>query len=222
MIIGKQKDLGKLVDMVWRYKKVLLVGCGTCVAECAAGGEREVSELGPALRMALKVRGASTEVLERTIERQCELEFVDTIADLTEECDAVLAASCGIGVQTLAERFQPTAVYPVLDTIFMGVRETPGLWTERCQACGDCVLDRTGGICPIARCSKSLLNGPCGGSHGGKCEIGDETDCAWALIVERLRAMDRLEEMEVYQPPKDWSTSRDGGPRRLVREDLQP
>jgi ferredoxin len=222
MIIGKQKDLGKLIEMISSHKKVLLVGCGTCVAECAAGGEREISELGPALRMAARVRGIGAEVLERTIERQCELEFVDTIADITGECDAVLAASCGIGVQTLAERFQPKAVYPVLDTIFMGVREKPGLWNERCQACGDCVLDRTGGICPVARCSKSLLNGPCGGSHGGKCEIGDETDCAWALIVDRLKAMDRLEDMEVYQPPKDWSTSRDGGPRRLIREDLQP
>jgi hypothetical protein len=221
MIVGKQKPLEKLAEMIQPYRKVLLVGCGTCVAECAAGGEREISELGPALRMAMKIRGAGTEVIERTLERQCELEFVDTVAGLVGECDAVLAASCGIGIQTMAERFQPKPVFPALDTTFMGVREKPGLWAERCQACGDCVLDRTGGVCPIARCSKSLLNGPCGGSHGGKCEVSDETDCAWAIIVERLRAMNRLDDMEIYQPPKDWSTSRDGGPRRLVREDLQ-
>lgn len=221
MIVGKQKSLDKLVDMIQRHNRVLLVGCATCVAECAAGGEREVSELGPALRMALRLRGKDTEVLERTIERQCELEFVDSIADLVGGCDAVLAASCGIGIQTVAERFAPKPVYPAIDTTFLGVRERPGFWAERCGACGDCVLDRTGGICPIVRCSKSLLNGPCGGSNGGKCEIGNDVDCGWALIVERLRAMDRLEDMEEYQPPKDWSTSRDGGPRRIVREDLQ-
>ncbi len=221
MIVGKQKALDRLVDMIQRHRRVLLVGCATCVAECAAGGEREVSELGPALRMALRLRGRDTDVIERTIERQCELEFVDNIADTVEECDAVLAASCGIGIQTMAERFAPKAVYPAIDTTFLGVRERPGLWTERCGACGECVLDRTGGICPIVRCSKSLLNGPCGGSSGGKCEIGNDVDCGWALIVERLRAQDRLHEMEDYQPPKDWSTSRDGGPRRIVREDLQ-
>ncbi len=221
MIVGKQKPLNKLVDMIQRHRRVLLVGCATCVAECAAGGEREVSELGSALRIALRTAGKDTEVVERTIERQCELEFVDGIADQVEDCDAVLAASCGVGVQTLAERFQPTPVYPAIDTSFMGVRERPGVWAERCGGCGDCVLDRTGGICPVARCSKSLLNGPCGGSSGGKCEIGDDVDCGWALIVERLRSMDRLAEMEEFQPPKDWSTSRDGGPRRIVREDLQ-
>ncbi len=222
MIVGKQKPLDKLVDMIQGHKKVLLVGCATCVAECSAGGEREVSELGPALRMALKLRGSDTEVLEGTIERQCELEFVEGIASTVEGCDAVLAASCGVGIQTLAERFQPTPVYPAIDTLFMGVREKPGLWAERCAACGDCLLDRTGGICPIARCSKSLLNGPCGGtSSQGKCEVSEDIDCGWFLIVERLRGMKRLELMETIQPAKDWSSSRDGGPRRLVREDLQ-
>ena len=179
-----------------------------------------MSELGPALRMALRLRGKDTEVLERTVERQCELQFVDGIAAVTEECDAVLAASCGIGIQTVAERFQPKPVYPALDTTFLGVRERPGVWSERCAACGECILDRTGGVCPIIRCSKSLLNGPCGGSSDGKCEIGNDVDCGWAMIVERMRAMGRLDELEVYQPPKDWSTSRDGGPRRMLREDL--
>ncbi|MCL4370237.1 MAG: methylenetetrahydrofolate reductase C-terminal domain-containing protein [Chloroflexi bacterium] len=221
MIVAKQKSLDKLVDMIQRHKRVLLVGCATCVAECAAGGEREVSELGPALRMALRLRGRDTEVLEKTIERQCELEFVDNISDTVEECDAVLSAGCGIGAQIVAERFQPVPVYPALDTTFLGVREQPGVWSERCAACGECVLDRTGGICPIIRCSKGLLNGPCGGSHDGKCEISDDVECGWALIVERLRAMDRLDELDEYQPPKDWSTSRDGGPRRIVREDLR-
>ena len=214
MIVAKQKALQTLADMIEKHRRVLLVGCATCVAECAAGGEREVSELGPALRMALRLRGKDTEVLERTIERQCELEFVDGIADVAKECDAVLAASCGIGIQTVAERFQPKPVYPALDTTFLGVRERPGVWSERCAACGECVLDRTGGICPIIRCSKSLLNGPCGGSAGGKCEISPDVPCAWQLIYDRHAALERVDEMAVIEPVHDWSASVSGGPRR--------
>jgi len=96
-----------------------------------------------------------------------------------------------------------------------------GLWSERCQACGNCVLHLTGGICPIARCAKSLLNGPCGGSQHGHCEVGSDLDCAWHLIVDRLREQDRLELLMEIQPPKDWTTSRHGGPRTIVREDLR-
>jgi hypothetical protein len=107
-----------------------------------------------------------------------------------------------------------------LDTVLMGMPVEHGDFRERCQACGDCILHLTAGVCPVARCSKSLLNGPCGGSQNGKCEISDEIDCAWHLIYERLRDGCRLDNLLAIQPPKDWSRSRDGGPRRMLRRDL--
>jgi hypothetical protein len=97
----------------------------------------------------------------------------------------------------------------------------PGEFVERCQACGDCILDLTGGVCPVARCAKSLMNGPCGGSQNGKCEVNPETPCAWQLIYDRLAKLGQLERMMEIMPAKDWSTSRDGGLRKIIREDLK-
>ena len=108
---------------------------------------------------------------------------------------------------------------PGINTDFLGANLDVGEWAEYCQNCGDCVLADTGGICPIARCSKSLLNGPCGGSANGKCEIDPTVDCAWQLIYDRMKALGRLDRLSEVHPPKSWKTSRDGGPRRLVRED---
>jgi len=110
---------------------------------------------------------------------------------------------------------------PGLNTSFLGLPEKQGVWAERCAACGNCILDKTAGICPIARCAKSLLNGPCGGSQGGRCEIDPQVECAWQLIYDRLQAREELELLEEIIPPRDWSTNRDGGPRRIIREDLQ-
>jgi hypothetical protein len=112
-------------------------------------------------------------------------------------------------------------VYPGVNTKFLGGTNEPGLWTENCQSCGDCILDRTGGICPIARCSKSLLNGPCGGSQNGKCEIDKDIDCAWQLIYDQMKGLGRLDDLLKIEPIKDWSKNRDGGPRKVVREDLK-
>ena len=126
-----------------------------------------------------------------------------------------------MGVQALAERFPHIRTLPGLNTMFMGLPPEQGVWEERCQACGNCILDLTAGICPIARCSKQLLNGPCGGSQNGKCEVDPEVDCAWQLIWERMSALGLLDRLMEVQPARDWSTSRDGGPRRIVREDLQ-
>ena len=124
-------------------------------------------------------------------------------------------------MQTLTEQFPEKITLPGLNTTFLGQPVEQGVWHERCQACGNCVLALTGGICPIARCSKSLLNGPCGGSQKGKCEVDPNIDCAWQLIYDRLKALGRLELMMQINPIKDWSTSRDGGPRHIVREDLR-
>ena len=119
------------------------------------------------------------------------------------------------------EQFPEKITLPGLNTSFLGQPTEQGIWDERCQACGTCILDNTAGICPIARCSKSLFNGPCGGSQNGKCEIDPDVECAWQLIYERLKVLAKLELLMEIQPARDWSTSRDGGPRRIVKEDLR-
>jgi ferredoxin len=221
MIIGEQKPLDEIKQMIAGYQKILILGCGTCVTVCFAGGEKEVGILASSLRIATGLEGHNKEFMEATVQRQCEYEYNQEVADLVKEADAVLSLACGIGVQTMNEQFPETITLPGLNTSFLGQPTKEGVWDERCQACGNCILDRTAGICPIARCSKSLLNGPCGGSSGGKCEIDPEIDCAWQLIYDRLNALGKLELMTEIQPARDWSTSRDGGPRKIVREDLR-
>jgi ferredoxin len=221
MIVAEQKPLAEIKDMLDGYEKVLVVGCGTCVTVCFAGGEKEVGILASALRMATKLDGNGVKVDEVTVQRQCEWEYIDPLAARLEDYDAILSLGCGVGVQTLAERFPGKRVLPGLNTTFMGLPAEQGVWEERCQACGDCILDMTGGICPIARCSKQLLNGPCGGSQNGECEINPEVPCAWQLIWERMSELGLLDRLMEIQPPKDWSTSRDGGPRRIIRDDLR-
>lgn len=221
MIVGEQKPLAEIKAMVQGAHKVLVAGCGTCVTVCMAGGEKEVGILASALRMATRLDGNGVDFDEVTVQRQCEWEYIDPLAERLPDYDAVLSLACGIGVQALVQRFPDAWVLPGLNTTFLGMPPEQGLWEERCQACGQCILDRTGGICPIARCSKQLLNGPCGGSQDGKCEVSQETPCAWQLIYDRMSALGKLELLLEVQPPKDWSTARHGGPRRIVREDLR-
>jgi len=221
MIVAEQKPLDEIREVLAPYEKVLVLGCGTCVTVCHAGGGKEVGILASSLRMASRLDGDPKEVLEATVQRQCEYEYNEEVADDLRKVDAVLSLACGIGVQTLNEQFPEVITLPGVNTTFLGQPAEQGVWTERCQACGNCMLDRTGGICPIARCAKSLLNGPCGGSQGGRCEVNAETECAWQLIYDRLKALNRLEYLLEIQPVKDWSTSRHGGPRQIVREDLR-
>jgi ferredoxin len=221
MIIGEQKPLTEIKEMLAPYKKVLILGCGTCVTVCFAGGEKEVGILAAQLRMARQLEDKPVETIERTTQRQCEWEYIEPFNAEIEGADAVLSLACGIGAQTVAEHYPKVRVLPGLNTKFLGQPNEPGVWAERCAACGNCVLDKTGGICPIARCSKSLLNGPCGGSQDGKCEIAKDVDCAWQLIYDRLKELGQLEMLYEILPAKDWSTSRDGGPRKIVREDLK-
>ncbi|MFA6449449.1 MAG: methylenetetrahydrofolate reductase C-terminal domain-containing protein, partial [bacterium] len=183
---------------------------------------KEVGILASQLRMAASIDGAELEVDEATIERQCEDEFFETVKEKIKEADIVLSIACGVGVQTIVELFPDAVVMPGLNTTFYGRPKEPGVFAEYCAGCGNCVLSVTGGICPIARCSKSLMNGPCGGSENGKCEVDPKnTDCGWALIHERLERIGRLDLMEAVNPPKDWSTSGAGGVRKIVREDLR-
>ena len=221
MIVAEQKPLEEIRNLIQGAEKVLIVGCGTCVTVCFSGGEKEAGILASAVRMASRVDGRPQQVTHAVVQRQCEWEYIDAMREQVREADLVVSLGCGVGVQAMAERFPEKIVVPGLNTVFMGLPVEQGVWSERCQACGNCLLGLTGGVCPIARCSKQLLNGPCGGSVDGHCEINADTDCAWQLIYDRLKAQGRLELLLEIQPPKDWRTSRDGGPRKVVREDLR-
>ncbi len=222
MIVAELKPLDQITALLNGYRSILLAGCGECVTVCSAGGEKEVQSLAAALRLWYRHRGVAARVHTVVIQRQCEPEFLAEADPLVAKADCVLSLGCGVGVQFLAERHPQIPVFPALDTKFAGGTVEPGWWGERCGLCGDCILHLTGGICPIIRCSKSLLNGPCGGSQGGRCEVNEEIECAWQLIYDRLKGQGRLEELEAILPPKDWSRARDGGPRRVIREDLRP
>jgi hypothetical protein len=223
VIVAEWKPIAELVDRLRPHSNIVLAGCATCVAECAAGGEREVETLAPLLRMALQVEGRSVQIQTKTIERQCEREFIEPLAEIVPWTDAVMSMACGIGVQAMAERFPEIPVYPAVNTRMLGIREEAGLWLARCAACGDCILGDTFGLCPVARCAKSLMNGPCGGTRtGGKCEVDETADCVWYLIVERAKARGALDALTAVRPPKSWVRSSHGGPQRIFREDLRP
>ncbi len=220
MIVADRKKIPEIRDMIKKHNKVLLVGCGTCVTVCLAGGERETGILGSALRMSLRLDGAEhVKVDECTIERQCEDAFIDDLAGKVKDYDAICSLGCGAGVQALAERFPRTHVYPGVNTQFIGILESQGVWTEKCSSCGNCRLGEFAGICPLTRCAKRLLNGPCGGSREGKCEVNPELDCGWQLIYDRAVSLGITDTLEEILDPHDWSTSLDGGPRKVVRED---
>jgi len=219
MIVGKQKPIAEIKETVESYNKLLILGCGTCVKTCFAGGEDEVAVLASALRLSFKKDKREIKIEEFTVERQCENEFIREAAPYIARNDAVLSLACGAGVQAIAKRFGRAVVLPGINTTFIGIQENSGLFTEECSGCGNCELAVFGGICPITRCSKRLLNGPCGGSHNGKCEVNPEIDCAWQLIIDRLTTLGQLDNLRKYIPPKNWRSSTAGGPRKLIRED---
>lgn len=220
MITAEQKPLDEIIDYISPYSRILLVGCNECVTVCAAGGKKEVGLLASALNLHFLKHGKKVDIREITLERQCDPEYVEELSGLIDSADAVLSMACGCGVQTIAARYKEKIVFPAVNTKFMGASESQGVWAERCQGCGDCLLGITGGICPIARCSKHLMNGPCGGTSNGKCEIGPDTDCAWMLIWERLKALGMESRYEEIMESKDWRAAGGGGPRKIIREDL--
>ena len=222
MIVADKKPIEEIIEAIKDYSKILILGCNECVTVCEAGGKKEVGILASALRMYFLNQGREVKIDENTLQRQCDHEYLDEILDQVDQYDAVVSLACGVGVQFSAEKYTTTPILPGVNTCFLGATEERGLWTERCQACGQCVLATTGGICPVSRCAKRVMNGPCGGSTAGKCEINKEVDCAWQLIVDRLKALDKLDTYEELSPIKDWSTDRAGGPRKVIREDVQP
>ncbi len=221
MIIAERKPIVEILKVVSTHNKILILGCRGCVTVCLAGGEKEVGVLGSQLNMICNKENRRVTFHEKSVERQCDFEYLKELQQQVKNVDAILSLACGIGVQLCAESFADKFVYPALNTRFLGANITVGKWEERCQACGDCVLGDTGGICPVARCAKSLFNGPCGGSQNGKCEVGSgEIECGWTLIYERMKRLGKLNDLRHVMGTKNWNCSRDGGPRKLVREEL--
>jgi ferredoxin len=221
MIVASPKPISELKDIIAGHKKVLFAGCGTCVTVCLAGGEREVGIASYAIRMARKLERSPIEIVQVTIERQCENEFLKDLADPAARVEAIVSFGCGAGVQAIAERYPDKPVYAGLNTQFLGILEEQAVWTEKCLGCGNCMLAQFGGICPITRCAKRLLNGPCGGSAESRCEVDSDRPCAWQLIYARLKAIGQLEKMEEIVPPKDWSPAWYGGARKVIRKEHQ-
>ena len=221
MITAEQKPIDEIRGMIAPYKRILVLGCASCVAECAAGGEKETAMLASALRMAARMEKQEVEIEENTLDRQCVNEFIVLLDDIIDKYDAILSLGCGAGVQAVADMFPETPVIPALNTEFLGETKNQGLWVENCLGCGDCMLYYFGGVCPLARCSKQLFNGPCGGSVNGRCEIDPDLDCAWQVIIDRLSKFGALDRLEEVYPPKDWSKKQGSGPRKIVREDQQ-
>jgi ferredoxin len=221
MIIADKKPIEEIIELVKDFEKILIVGCNECVTVCEAGGKKEVGVLASAMRMYFMNQGKDVKIDEKTLERQCDNEYLEEIRNIIDDYEAVISLACGVGVQFMAEKYMSKPVVPGVNTCFLGATEERGVWTERCQACGQCILGMTGGICPVSRCAKRLLNGPCGGSTKGKCELSKDLDCAWQLIIDRLKELDKLDDYEKIMPIKDWSTERAGGPRKVVREDVR-
>jgi len=218
MIVGEQKPFDEIWEMVKGHKQLNVFGCNTCVAVCHQGGNKEAEILASLLRMRAIQEGVDIEIINGGIERQCEHPFFESVTEVIEKSEAVLSLACGIGVQFMAAKYIEIPIYPALNTTFLGDVQADGYFTEKCQACGDCVLGITGGVCPVTRCCKRLFNGPCGGSTNGKCEISKDLDCAWQLVVNRLEALGKMDDYEKITPVKDWSKDRAGGPRSFKLE----
>jgi len=220
LIVAEQKPIDEIIESLRGFQKIVVASCGSCVTVCMAGGEKEALAVRGMLEADAKSRGEERSVSVVNLKRQCDDEFIDDLEAELLDGDVILSMACGVGVQFLAGRYADKIVLPGLNTQFYGAAKELGYWTELCAGCGNCLLEKTGGICPIARCSKSILNGPCGGSQDGKCEIDSEIDCAWQLIFDRLSVLGQLDRLVEINEPRDWRTSRDGGPRSLRKDDV--
>ncbi|MBW2338502.1 MAG: methylenetetrahydrofolate reductase C-terminal domain-containing protein [Deltaproteobacteria bacterium] len=214
MIVATRKPFEEIKNLLQDFRKVLNVGCGTCVAVCLAGGEKEVDVLNTELEMARKLDDNPLELGAQTVERQCDREYLAELDGVVKDYDAILSMACGVGIQFLAERFPNIPVFPAVDTSGLAVNQGVGWNEERCRSCSSCVLGLTGGICPVTLCAKGLYNGPCGGTNQGSCEINIDQPCAWHQIYERLEKQGRLDCILELTPAVDWHNQ---VPRTLIQ-----
>ena len=177
MVKAKRKPLEEIRATIAGYKHILNIGCGGCVSICLAGGQREVNELNTVLKLHNKKDKVSQRIDGYTVERQCNETFLIELEPMISSYDCLMSMACGAGVQHVATHFPGIPIFPAVNTCAIGIDRDLGMYEEKCKACGHCVLGYTGGICPVTRCAKSLFNGPCGGSQGGRCEIHQDVPC---------------------------------------------
>ena len=214
MIITKKRDFKELMENVKNYRNFFLIGCSECATLCGTGGEPELK----AMKEALEAEGKS---VTGTFVAKTGCQVLGTKVELKpfkeamDKTDCIIVMSCGAGTQTAVDLYEDKAVFASNDSLFLGNMTRLQIFDERCSLCGKCILDKTGGICPITACPKGLLNGPCGGCKDGHCEISPDIKCAWVRIYERMKKLDKLQEFcEVTLEAKDWSASQK--PRALT------
>lgn len=207
MIITEQKSRAEILHMLEPHNTVFVLGCGVCATTWRTGGEPEVR----ALVEDLKDQGKTSAGWAVTEEACCDARLtrrtLKQVRASLDVSDAIVVMACGAGVQTVASLVE-LPVYPGLNTVGLAQIQSLNLALERCKLCGECILGRTGGICPVARCPKGLMNGPCGGYQDGKCEVDRNQDCAWVLIYQRLEQLGQQERFAAISEPKDWSQMR--------------
>lgn len=207
MIITKKKDFKELMENIKGYKSFFLLGCSECATLCGTGGEPELKDMKEALEKEGKevtgtfVAKTGCQVLGTKVE-------LKPFKDAIDRAECIIVLSCGAGTQSAVELYEDKPVYPANDSLFLGNMTRLQMFDERCSLCGKCILDKTGGICPITACPKGLLNGPCGGCKDGNCEISPDIKCAWVRIYERMGRLGRLSELcELTLEAKDWAPS---------------
>lgn len=202
MVVSKKKPIEELMAMLGDVKKVGIVGCKSCATACAVGGEKECNEM----KAYLEERGIEVVGIilpDESCHKMLLRKEIKTI--MAGQPDAIISMACGSGCQTVAQNVN-VPVYPANNTFFVGQTERVGIFHEMCRTCGDCVLGQTGGICPITQCAKSLVNGPCGGTKNGKCEVCPTMDCGWERIIQRLKAQGRLDVLRCPTQLHDFNT----------------
>lgn len=202
--ITKQKPFEEVKQQLDKFDRVFIVGCGTCATMTKTGGRDEVLAMKKSLQEAGKlVTGWA--VVPTTCDEMTGATLLENDGAI-QSSNAILVMACALGVHRVNTYFRRPVV-PALDTLFIGVEDGPGDFHEVCVQCGQCVLGDMAGICPLTACHKGLLNGPCGGTNNGKCEVDKTKDCAWTLIYERLNEQGRLDLMRKYQPPKNYQVT---------------
>ena len=198
--ITRQKPLEEIEQQIEGLERVFIIGCGTCATMTNTGGREQVLDMKEHLQGLGKMVTGWT-VIPTACDEMTEVSLQENNSAI-QSADCLLVMSCAMGVQRVSS-YNGKPVIPALDTLFIGVEDGPGYFHEVCDQCGRCVLGYTAGICPITACHKGLLNGPCGGTNNGKCEVDKEKDCAWTLIYNRLKEQGRLDLMKKYQPIKN-------------------
>jgi len=207
MIITKKRDFKELMENLKNYKSFFLIGCSECASLCGTGGDPELA----AMKETLEAEGKT---VTGTLLPKTGCQTLGTKIELKKDkeacaaADAIIVMSCGAGTQSAVEIFPDKPVFPANDSLFLGNMTRFQMFDERCSLCGKCVLDKTGGICPVTACPKGLLNGPCGGTDNGKCEVSPDIECAWVRIYDRMKKTDQLEDFKKVLEPKDWSANR--------------